>query len=260
MMSRPAGSPSTRMRFSLHICLALAGSLSAGTAKAQSAQDSAQQVHDGITAIIQQHATRPIAVGDTFVGWWPRPVLYSTVRRSPNQVASSLVRADGLVGTAEAQWLGGRQTVTQVLWTQGDSTLLRWEGRIDRGALRFQGGRDTVLALPTLPWVIADYGMEDQMLPLIEQLVARPGRRRVVAYRPFAQKWDTMVVTVTRKKHAILATIENGPGDTDHWVITLDGALVRVTRDKYPGLERRPLELTARMADYKRLRDVGAAD
>jgi hypothetical protein len=237
---------------------AVAGSLCSGVARAQSAEDSARIVHDGITAIIRQSATRPIVTGDTFVGWWPRPVLYNTVRRSPQKVESSFVRPDGLIGTAEARWRGGRQRTIKILWTEGDSTLLQLQGQSGNGLLRLRGGPDTVVALPSLPWVIADYGMDDQMLPLIEHLGSQPRSRPVVVFRPFAQRWDTVAITVIRKKEAIIAAIENGPGDTDHWVITLDGALVRVTRDRYPELERRPLEQTARMADYHRLRDAAA--
>ena len=220
---------------------------------AQAPEDRAQYVHDRLVEFIKQTANRPIAAGDTFVGWWPNPVLYNTVRRNTDTVESSLVRLDTTVGTATAVWKNGRQAQVNVVWTHGDSILVRLDAASSAGTIRLQGSHDTSFAIPRLPWAIADYGMDDQLVPLIEGLASAESQQ-ITVYRPFAGKWDTTTVTVRRTGDALFADFANGPGDTDHWVITLDGALVQVTRDKYPNLERRPLEKTRRIGDYLRLR------
>ena len=222
-------------------------------ARAQEAQDRSQYVHDRLVEFIKRNANRPIAAGDTFVGWWPNPVLYNTVRRTGDTVESSLVRLDTTVGTATGVWKQGRQSEVTVVWTHGDSTSVRLKAASDGRLIRLLGTQDTSFAVPSLPWVIADYGMNDQLLPLIETLPLNQPQQ-ITVFRPFARKWDTTTVTVRRAPDVILADFANGPGDTDHWVITLDGALVQVTRDKYPNLERRPLERTSRISDYIRLR------
>ncbi|PYO41564.1 MAG: hypothetical protein DMD33_12700 [Gemmatimonadetes bacterium] len=225
-------------------------------AGAQAPTDRAQYVHDRVVEYIKQSANRPIAVGDTFVGWWPNPVLYNTVRRTADTVESSLVRLDTTVGTAVAVWKNGRQVQVNVTWTHGDSTSLRLQVTASDGVVTFRGTVDTSFSVPSIPWAIADYGMDDQLVPLILGLSSGVSRQ-VTVFRPFPRKWGVMTVSVRRTNDAIFADLVNGPGDTDHWIITLDGALVRVTRDKYPNLERRPLEQTSRMADYVRLRDKG---
>jgi len=222
-------------------------------AGAQAPTDRAQYVHDRVVEYIKQSANRPIAVGDTFVGWWPNPVLYNTVRRTADTIESSLVRLDTTVGTAVAVWNNGRQVQVNVTWTHRDSTSLRLQVTTSGGVITFRGTVDTSFSATNMPWAVADYGMDDQLVPLILGLPFGVSRE-VTVFRPFPRKWDAMTVSVRRTNDAILADLANGPGDTDHWIITLDGALVRVTRDKYPNLERRPLEQTPRMADYLRLR------
>ena len=225
------------------------------SAVAQVPRERAQYVHDRLVEYIKQSANRPIAAGDTFVGWWPNPVLYNTVRRSGDTIESSLVRLDTTVGTATAVWKSERQTRVVVRWTHRDSTVMSLEADVVAGAIRLHGTTDTAFVIPGIPWAIADYGMDDQLAPLIGSLTPNH-TQQIACFRPFAKKWDTTTVTIRRTPDAVFADLANGPGDTDHWIITLDGAVVRVRRDKYPNLERRPLELTTRMADYRRLSNL----
>lgn len=198
---------------------------------------------------------RPIPEGDIFVTWSPKPEVYTTVRRTDSTVASGLVSTDGLVGTAEAVWQGGRQREVRLRWTRGSATLMELDVRFEAGVIHFAGTRDTAFQAPSLPWVVADYGMEDQLLPLI-QAEGDPRRLRVAVYRPYQAKWDTLRVVCRKTEAATLATVTASDGEHFFWTITADGALVRLTRDRDPGFERRPLEMTARVADYLRLREV----
>ena len=245
-----------RLRYTSYFTIAAAVIVVACRSQAPEPETRAQYVHDHIAAIIARSATRSIAVGDTFVGWWPNPVLYTTVHRSGDTVESSLVRVDSLVGTARSIWSHGRQKKVSVLWTQRDSTLLQFDLTTDNETLHIASSKDTILPAPAIPWAIADYGMDDQLLPLIQELARQADAQRIAIFHPFANKWDTVTVTRRHAEQALVVDIANGPGDTDHWIITHDGVLVRITRDKYPNLERRPLELTARMSDYLKLRSL----
>jgi hypothetical protein len=243
-----------KLRLSLYLTILAGVAAAPRSLRAQKPDISPQYVHDHIVAIIARSASRAIAPGDTFVGWWPNPVLYTTVHRSGDTVESSLVRVDSMVGTAQSVWDHGYQRRVSILWTQRDSILLRFDALCDSNALHIGGGKDSTIAAPTLRWAVADYGMDDQLLPLMQDLARHPSPQRIAVFHPVANKWDTVSVALRRVQGAVVVDITNDPADIDHWIITVDGALVRITRDKYPDLERRPLELTARMADYLRLR------
>jgi hypothetical protein len=128
--------------------------------------------------------------------------------------------------------------------------------RFDSGVMHLAGARDTTLQAPSLPWAVADYGMEDQLLPLIQAAGVDARRVRLAIYRPYPSKWDTITIACRRTQGAMLAT-ETEP-DREHffWTITADGALVRLTRDRHRDFERRPLDMSERVADYLRLREL----
>ncbi len=211
---------------------------------------SPQELHDRLVVLIHKNATRPIPAGDTLVTWSPIPNLYSTVRRTPDSVVSSLVRADAMVGTAETAWRSGSPVYASVLWTQGDSTLLGVTYRQIPGALAVTGSRVDTLALPHVPWAIADYGMEDQLLPLFVRL---SHTTTVAVYRPFPAKWDTLAVASERHGSAILITVRDITGDSEEWrwVVGPSGALLRIIRSKYPDFERRPLPESQLVPAYR---------
>ena len=210
----------------------------------------------GVAILTAAFAPDGIPSGDIFVTWTPKPELYATVTRTDSTVVSSLVSTDGVVGTAEAVWQKGRQREVHVRWTKRADTLMELRARVQAGVVHFAGVRDTALQVPALPWAIADYGMEDQLLPLIEAAAADTHTVRLAIYRPYQAKWDTIDVACRRSQGVTLATETTPDGEHFFWTITADGALVRLTRDRNPGFERRPLELTRRAADYARLSKI----
>lgn len=217
---------------------------------------SPEVIHARAIAILSYGLARPIPAGDTFVTWTPKPAWYTTVSRTDSTVASSLVSLDGIVRTAEAVWQEGLQREVSIRWTQNTHTLMELNGRFEAGVIHISGVRDTALQAPSLPWAVADYGMEDQLLPLIQ--AAGAGTRRLAIYRPSPSKWDTITIACTRTRGATLATETEPDGEHLFWTITADGALVTLTRDRDRDFERRPLDLTARVADYVRLRELWA--
>jgi hypothetical protein len=242
-------------------------------------------IHARGTAILACYGCRPIPAGDTFVTWTPKPDYYTTVSRTDSTVASSLVSTYGVIGTAEAVWQGGLQREVNIRWTRSSATLMEVSVRFEAGVIHLAGMRDTALQTPSppwaaaghglerqllplagvldaavrapsLPWAVADYGMEDQLLPLIETACVGTGRRRLAIYRPSLSKWDTITIVCRRTQGATLATVTEPDGEHVLWTITPDGALVRLTRDRHPNVERRPLEMSRRMADYVSLRQL----
>lgn len=213
-------------------------------------------LHARGVAVLKLFSGGTIPAGDIFVTWTPKPDLYTAVSRTDSTVASSLVSTDGLVGTAVAVWQAGRQREVHVRWTKGSATLLELNVRFEAGVIHLAGARDTALPAPSLPWAVADSGMEDQLLPLIRAPGADAREVRLAIYRPYQSKWDTISVACRRTRGATLATETAPDGEHFFWTITADGALVRLTRDRNPGFERRPLDLTQRVADYVRLREL----
>lgn len=215
---------------------------------------SPEVIHARATAILSYGLARPIPAGDTFVTWTPKPAWYTTVSRTDSTVASSLVSLDGIVRTAEAVWQGGLQREVSIRWTQNAHPLMDLNMRLADGLIHLAGARDTSFQAPSLPWAVADDGMEDQLLPLIEAAGVDARRRRLAIYRPHAAKWDTITVACRRTEGATLVTETEPDGERLYWTITADGALVRLTRDRDRDFERRPLDMTQRVADYVRLR------
>jgi hypothetical protein len=234
--------------------LAFALLLHARAAIAQVPQLTEQEVHDRIVAVIARNAIRPLPPGDTFVTWSPGPVLYSTVQRTDTSVWSSLVRNDAMQGTALAKWRDGVQHAVHVLWTRRDSTLLEIAIQVTAQGITLSGRRDSVMPQPSIPWAVADYGMEDQLLPLVTASTFSTTPQRVLAFRPYTQKWDTLSVTVARPEGATVVTVTAPDGEHFFWLVSPDGALIRITRDRHLDSERRPLEKTWRVRDYLRLR------
>jgi len=213
-------------------------------------------LHARGVAIVSLYSGGAVPGGDIFVTWTPKPDRYTVVSRTDSTIALRLVSTDGLVGTAEAIWQGGRQREVSIRWTKGAATLMELNVRFEAGVIHLAGARDTALQAPSLPWAVADSGMEDQLLPLIEAAGAGTRRLRLAVYRPYRSQWDTISVACRRTQGATLATVTEADGEHFFWTITADGALVRLTRDRNPGFERRPLDMTRRVADYVRLREV----
>lgn len=195
-------------------------------------------------------AHRDLPQGDTLITWSPDPVLMSTVARSDGRVYSSLVRADGMNGTADARWGATRPTAVHVLWTRPDSTLVDLTFEVAGDSIHVQGTTDSIMAVPNGPWAIADYGMEDQLLPLLDRLPV--GTTTISVFRPYGFKWDRSDLSVRRVVPDMLVESRDvaGTGPTFFWLIGQTGALLSITIDDAPESERRPLEDSALYSEY----------
>jgi hypothetical protein len=200
---------------------------------------------------------RTLPQGDTLITWnGPGTViLFTTVDRSPDGVYSSLVRNDGLNGTARSSWAEASLRTTEVVWTRPDSVVLELTLEVRGAEVIVTGTRDTVLVAPTEPWAAADYGMEDQLLPLISRLPV--GETNISVLRPFQLRWDRLSVTITRGVSLTSVTTRGSPAPESRWDLGRSGALLRISSEDSPQVERRPLEGSALHAEYVDLFNSG---
>ena len=231
------------------IAVLLAASLWAHDLAAQNPQD----LHDRIAALFSSRARRPLPAGDTLVSWYGNPVLFHTVRRGGSEIDMGMVRLDRLVGTAFVAWKNARPSVGEVRWTEGDSIVVDVRLAVDRDTLRVSGNQPHSWRLPTMPWAIADYGMEDLTLPLLESLDLQRGPVTIAAYRPYGAKWDTLQVTKRAVGDGVLYELRGSGGKRDWWLVSASGSLVQLRREGQD-FERRPLEQTTLFEEYRRLR------
>jgi hypothetical protein len=247
-MSRPYVGPQGRILFA---AFATVGLLVLSSPPLQG-QMSPKEMHDRLTVIIRQNTAAAVPQGDTFVTWAPSPILYSTVARDTHCVRSSLLRNDGMVGIARACWDDGRQSRVTITWGIRDSVSFSLEiARVgDRLVGTGEGAFNT--KVPTIPWAIADYGMEDQEVPLLRSIVG--DSVSVALYRPYAAKWDTVAVWGIPAGKVGRIRLRTSAGEEWSYLLAIDGALLQTTRSRYPDFERRPLELGPRYQEYLRLR------
>ncbi len=208
------------------------------------------ELHDAIVEVIRTNATRPVVSGDTFVAWSPRPVLYSTVRRTGSRVESSLIRNDAMVGTAETDWAEGRPRKVHVKWTQRDSVLLERTFTVAAETIQSDAPEFGRRDVPAIPWAIADYGMEDQLLPLIAAVPTDDRPHPILVYRPFPARWDSIAVTSVRHRGWLRITLSGADKEQFFWVIGHAGALIRITRSVHTDDERVPLLLSPGWGEY----------
>ena len=218
------------------------------------AQMTPQEMHDRIVAVYSPRAHRPLPAGDTLVSWYGNPVLFHTVRRGNGEVATGMLRADSLLGTALVTWRHDRPASGDVRWTHGDSIEVDVRLVVDGDTLPVSGREPRGWLLPKIPWAIADYGMEDLAVPLLKSLDFRGAAAvTIAAYRPYGAKWDTLQVTENSVGDGVLYQLRGSDSKRDWWLVSRDGALVRLTREGQE-FERRPLEQTALFNEYRRLR------
>ncbi len=214
-----------------------------------------QDLHDRIVAVYSGRGSRPLPAGDTLVSWYRNPILLHTVRRDSNEMATGMLRADSLLGIARVIWKDHRPSTADIRWTKGESVAVDVHIVSARDTLRVNGGKPQRWPLPAIPWAIADYGMEDLTLPLLEGLDFRGGSVTIAAYRPYGAKWDTLQVSKRAVGDGFLYELRDAKGKRDWWLVAPNGALVQIRREGQD-FERRPLEQTALFAEYRRLREL----
>ena len=221
-----------------------------GTLNAQGLSE--RQVHDKLVEIIAQESGGRLPPGDTSVSWRPdSPILYHTVHRTVAAIRTGMARNDGMVGVAETRWMLGSLVSFAVRWTHGDTTQVDLTGKLTSKGIHVTGPKhDTTLALPSMRWAVADYAMEDHLLPVLAGL--RSGDSvRIAVLRPYQLKWDTVTAVATPEGAVMRIFLNQGPPAPLQILLAPDSTILSVSRGTE--YERHPLETTARFQQYQAL-------
>ncbi len=203
--------------------------------------------HEHVAALLRGRGTLP--AGDTAVSWTDRgPILYFITHIAGDTIATAMAREDGLVGTTLTTRSHGRLATFQTTWARGDSVLVNIVGTVEGQGLVLRGTRDTTITQPNMPWLVADYGLEDLTLPLLRQ--ADSNARQFVVLRPYPFKWDTVTIKGDRSGSYFVVSAAQGAKVRETYVLDDRGVLLVRRTDQV--MERRPLEGTPRFDDYLR--------
>jgi hypothetical protein len=221
-----------------------------------------REVHDQMTTIIREMLSRPLTPGDTFLTWNPDPGgLIHTVAADSARVRSSLLRGDGMIGTADVRWANQRPSRFDVQWTTRDSATRRStmareaHGVLQGGLLRVTGTKSDLMRVPVGLWVVMDYGMDEQLIPLIRALSANSDPQVISVFRPWHGRWDSLTVTVRDTAGVRAAELLGTDKLHEVMLLTARGDLLWIIRYDQPA-ERRPLEGSSRYNDYIAQRDL----
>jgi hypothetical protein len=250
-------------RLPLNVVVA-AASLWGGALIAQTPEQ-LREVHERVTMLIREMASRPLTPGDTFLTWNPDPGgLIHTVAVDAGGVRSSLLRGDGMIGTADVRWTHGHPVRFDVRWTRRDSATARStpdraiQGVLVGNELRVTGRKPETVRVPDGRWAVMDFGMEEELIPLIQSLEPSGAPQILPVYRPWHGRWDSL--TVTARDTAGLRFVEVLGTDKAHQLmaVTSQNQLLWILRLDQPA-ERRPLEGSARYEEYLVRRELLAA-
>lgn len=217
------------------------------------------QAHDLIAAFIAKRTPTVLPPGDTLVSWYDgKPILFHLYRSAPDSAAEVMIRADAYLGTASVHFRNGRPDRAVAGWSRGDSTPVQVQVEVTADSVVIVGTTRTTYPIPPSPWFVADYGMEDLAVPVLAALPLSRDTTRVLAYRPFAAKWDLLAVTRVDSLGASVYRLVDDKGTVDWWLVAdPTRGIVRMRRSGQR-FERRPLEETPLWATFERLRGVDA--
>jgi hypothetical protein len=252
-----SGQPPTRksphmLKNALCLAVGLGVTVGASSLNGQT-PDEVREFHESATSLIRQMSSRALTPGDTFFTWNPRPGgLIHTVASDPTGTRSSLLRGDGMIGTANIHWLGSHPSEFDVEWTKRDSITgkplkdIESHGHVVGDTLYVAGTKPLHTPLPKGFWAVADFGMEEALIPLLPPTGAS---QRVTVFRPWHGRWDTVTIAIHDTAGFRLVDLWSDQKTHELMVVTGRGELLWIVRFDQPG-ERRPLEGSSRYQEY----------
>lgn len=209
----------------------------------------AATIHDRIAEYFRIVPQGVLPSGDTLVTWRADgPILYHTAQRSGTTVRAGMFRNDALIGAAEVAWAANGPASFSVRWL-GNSPL-QLQGRVENGQLSLSGARDSRITVPTGAWAIAEFGMDDLMLPLIDQLSVNP--QPIAVFRPFAGKWDTVTASVSVRGEFRVMQLVDSKGKRTWCATDARRQSCLWIQESTSATERRPLEGTETFKTFER--------
>ncbi|MGE3525961.1 MAG: hypothetical protein AB7I33_08565 [Gemmatimonadales bacterium] len=183
-------------------------------------------------------------------------ILLHTVDREGDSLIASLSRNDGLVGIAEVTFDSGVPAGYSAAWA--DSIRLKRQ-EVTPGPdglhLRRSDGADTTFVIPEGVWGIADYAMQELLVPIL-LAVPRDGQLRPFAvFRPTAAHWDTGTAQVINRAGAVLVILRWDSADkAQALLLTPEGDYLYGENSDPRDATRNPLN-DRRMSELKAILD-----
>jgi hypothetical protein len=201
-----------------------------------------------IDATLAASVARDLPRGDTSITSVGGPILLHTVRRVADTIESGFARNGGLVGTVRAEFARGRADLYSAKWTDGFATPTT--NRVTRkgSTLLVSGvGPDTVVAIPPGLWGIADYSMQELLVPTLMTVPDDGDARAFAIYRPYSRHWDSGTLSVRPIPGGRIATMQMSTDKKPQaMLITSDGDYLYGENSDPIGAERAPLPGTSR--------------
>jgi hypothetical protein len=185
---------------------------------------------------------RPFAGVDTTYSYNQGTIFLHVVDREHTTIGTAMARNDGLVGTAHASFTSGRVSSYDAVWTDTAVTPRRIAISVVGDSLKIHqtGSADTTVVIPEQWWGIADYAMNELLIPvfLAHAVDTTAG---FAIYRPYAGHWDTGRANIRRYGDNFVVSYRLG-GDTLQTVllITPDGELLMAENSGPRGARRLP--------------------
>ena len=186
---------------------------------------------------------RPLPLGDTSFTISEGLLFVHTVHRMADTIESGFGRNGGLVGTARVVFSNGSPVFYRATWTDGfDSSRTNVIERRGNSLSVSRERGDTMLSVPNGPWGIADYAMQELLVPVILSLPLDGAPHPFSIYRPYAAHWDSGAVVVRSLTDARIAILQMaGDKKPQALLITKDGDYLYGENSDPVGAERIPL-------------------
>lgn len=152
---------------------------------------------------------RALPAGDTSVTISRGLLFVHTVRRTADTIEAGFGRNGGLVGTARTVFSNNSPMAYRATWTDGfappETETVERQG--DSLAVSHHGSR-TVIAIPRAVWGIADYAMQELLVPVLLSVPVDGMNHPFAIYRPYAAHWDSGTVVVRALPDARIAVVQ----------------------------------------------------
>lgn len=198
---------------------------------------------------------RRLPQGDTSLTLDKGVLFIHTVHHAGDTIEAGFGRNGGLVGTARVLFANGFPASYRATWTDGFAApQIDIVERRDDALMVSHAGKDTLVSIPTGAWGIADYAMQELLVPVILSIPADGAPHGITIYRPFAAHWDSGAIVVRPVADARIAILQmTGDKKPQALLITNDGDYLYGENSDPIGAERVPSLGSSRRAKLEGL-------
>lgn len=194
-----------------------------------------------ITRERYQKLTRPMPGDDTTYTINDGAIFLHTAGFDGTGVVSGMMRADGLLGTATTTFADGVPVQYDALWTASGNEV-RNHIAASGDSLTISGSNESTTSRPGIPWAVADYGMNEHLIPVLLRLPHTGAFGPLAIYRPYPDKWDSVQVSIQPLQGLLLAELRPLDQEPPMFLIfTASGELIYGENSDPGGARRVPL-------------------